>query len=56
MPGIHFIWSPRDKKTITASGVRGTKNSLRTAVSFRGQLETNYLEIEWLVPETGLEF
>ena len=31
-------------------------NPFRTAVSFWGQLETNYLGFEWLVPKTGLEF
>ena len=31
-------------------------NPFRTAVSFRGQLRTNYLEFDWCVPETGLEF
>ena len=31
-------------------------NPFRTAVSFLGQLGTNYLEFEWLVPKTGLEF
>ena len=27
-----------------------------TAVSFWGQLGANYLELEWFVPETGMEF
>ena len=31
-------------------------NPFRTAVSFWGQLGTNYLEFGCLVPETGLEF
>ena len=31
-------------------------NPFRTAVSFWGQLGTNYLEFECLVPKTGLEF
>ena len=31
-------------------------NPFRTAVSFWGQLGANYLEFEWLVPKTGLEF
>ena len=28
----------------------------RTAVSFWGQFGTNYLEFDWCVPKTGLEF
>ena len=31
-------------------------NPFRTAVSFWGQLGTNYLEFEWFVPKTGMEF
>ena len=30
--------------------------AFRTAVSFSGQLGTNYLECDCLVPKTGLEF
>ena len=35
---------------------RGVGVGFRTAVSFWGQLGTNYLEFECLVPKTGLEF
>ena len=31
-------------------------NPFRTAVSFWGQLGANYLELEWFVPKTGMEF
>ena len=31
-------------------------NPFRTAVLFWGQFGTNYLEFDWCVPETGLEF
>ena len=31
-------------------------NPLRTAVPFWGQFGTNYLELDWWVPKTGLEF
>ena len=31
-------------------------NPFRAAVSFWGQLGANYLEFDWLVPKTGLEF
>ena len=31
-------------------------NPFRTAVSFWGQFGTNYLEFDWCVPKTGLEF
>ena len=31
-------------------------NPFRAAVSFWGQLGENYLEFEWIVPKTGLEF
>ena len=33
-----------------------TIHPFRTAVSFWGRLGTNYLELDCLVPETGLEF
>ena len=31
-------------------------NPFRTAVSLWGQLGKKYLEFEWIVPKTGLEF
>ena len=31
-------------------------NPFRAAVSFWGQFGTNYLEFDWRVPRTGLEF
>ena len=34
----------------------GRLNPISTAVSFWGQLGTNYLEFERFVPKTGLEF
>ena len=33
-----------------------TLNPFSAAVSFWGQLGTNYFKFEWFVPKTGLEF
>ena len=49
---------PSTTNTIPVPGPRTFRafNPFRTAVSFWGQLGTNYLEFECLVPKTGLEF
>ena len=41
---------------VSPSTIAALVNPFRTAVSFWGQLGTNYLEFECFVPKTGLEF
>ena len=47
-----------DQKTSPKDTVerRNHLNPFRTAVWFWGQLGANYMEFEWFVPKTGLEF
>ena len=59
--GIPFSLFPRRKKLRLGSIQPGSSTlsclgGFRTVVSFWGQLRTNYLEFEWLVPKTGLQF
>ena len=44
------------KTRVAPVGTYQWVNHFSTAVSFWGQLGTNYLEFEWFVPKTGLEF